>query len=104
MENLEPLQLWLLIVVIALAAFQIGRVSAGNGPGGDREERQMRLQQEAEQLFISLSPTAQLKIDQCITGGKMLEAVKIVRDESGAGLRQAKLTVDYRRRALGAHS
>lgn len=101
MEHIGPQQFWLLIAV-AVAAFLFGRASArgGGGNGESDEARRMRIEQAAEQAFSSLTPMAQADVDQLLTNGKLIEAIKRIREETGLGLKDAKDTADYRKRAL----
>ena len=62
----------------------------------------MRERQAAEALFASLSSEAQSEVDRLLRDGKLIAAVKAVREETGAGLRDAKLAVDMRRSSMGA--
>ncbi len=102
MENLEPYQLWLLMGAVAYAAFLFGRATAGGASPEEREHKRMEQRQQAAQLFSSLSPDAQQQVDERIRAGKIIEAIKIVREYSGAGLRESKLAVDARRASMGA--
>ena len=85
---------------VALGAFWLGRASAGlqGGSGEDALQRQM----ETEQLFAQMTPAAQAEVDRLIAARKYIEAIKFVRSETGAGLKQAKDLVDARKKQLGA--
>ena len=100
MENLDQTQLLLLLVAVAAFAFLLGRQSAGFESPVDQAERDMRKQQMAEEAFSALSPTIQQEVDGLITEGEMIAAIKIVRTNSGLGLREAKILVDHRRHLL----
>jgi ribosomal protein L7/L12 len=65
-------------------------------------QRKMEERQQAERLFAGLSPEVQQNIDAQIQSGKVIEAIKIVRVNSGAGLKDAKQAVDARRASMGA--
>lgn len=101
MSNFEPYQLWLLMAAIAYVAYLFGRASArAGGDGESREARRMREQQEAEYAFSSLSPAKQADVDRLLTDGRLIQAVKLIRQESGLGLKEAKSVADHRRRLL----
>lgn len=101
MENLDPVQIWLLMAAIAGVAFIAGRASAG-GNSLDNAEEQMRRRQESERLFASLPPEVQQDVDDRIQRRKTVEAIKIVQEHSGVGLKEAKQAIDERRAAMGA--
>lgn len=102
MESLTSNQMWLLLIAVAGVAFILGRATAAGANAEDRAEREMRERQEAERLFASMSPDAQQEVDALIADGKTIQAVKIVRENSGADLREAKKAVDMRRTTMGA--
>lgn len=102
MENLDQTQILLLLAAVAGVAFMIGRSTAGGGNAEDRAEREMRERQEAERLFASLPPEVQQEVDALIAEGRTIEAVKLIRENSGADLKEAKKAVDMRRASMGA--
>ncbi|MEM8770287.1 MAG: hypothetical protein AAGD92_01440 [Pseudomonadota bacterium] len=102
MENLTADQFWIIATALAIGAFVLGRATAGEGSSESRAEQRMRQRQEAEQLYSSLSPNVQQDVDMRIQNGKMIEAIKIVRQNGGVGLKEAKQIVDARRAAMGA--
>lgn len=78
-----------------------GRATALREKSGESwDERQMRQELEAERVFSSLSPTTQDEADQLLTEGKVIEAIKLFREETSLGLRDAKIVADHRRRHL----
>lgn len=101
METLTPTQLWMLLIAVAGVAFILGRATGGGSAEG-RAEREMRERQEAERLFAAMPPEAQQDVDALIADGRTVEAVKQVRQSSGADLREAKSAVDVRRTTMGA--
>lgn len=101
MENLEPFQLWLLMAAVAYIAFMIGRASGRSGNDGlSPEERRFRAQQEAESAFSSLELSKQEEVDRLLNDGKVIAAVRVVREAAGIGLKDAKAAVDWRRRMI----
>lgn len=102
LEDLGQTELLILFAAVAGAAFLVGRATGGGGSPEDRAERRMRERQEAERLFSGLPPEVQQDVDARLANGKTIEAVKIVRENSGAGLKEAKQAVDYRRASMGA--
>lgn len=99
MEFLDSTQFWAILGAVAIGAYLFGRMSGGGSPE-DRAERQMRRRQEAEAAFANMPPAAQQEIDQLLTQGKTVEAVKRFRDETGSGLKEAKDAIDVRRATM----
>lgn len=104
MDNVEPYQILLVMAAVAYIAYLFGRATVRREGGEGREERQLREAHEAERLFSSLSASKQEEVDRLLTEGQVIAAVKAIREESGAGLREAKLATDYRRRMLPGSS
>jgi ribosomal protein L7/L12 len=102
MEQLLSSQSWVLWSVLIVIAFFAGRASGGGMSSEERMQRKMEERQQAERLFAGLSPEVQQNIDAQIQSGKVIEAIKIVRVNSGAGLKDAKQAVDARRASMGA--
>jgi len=100
MESLDQTQILLLLVTVAAVSFLLGRQSTRGAPTADQAERDMRMQQLAEDSFSAMAPSIQQEIDQLITDGRTIEAVKLIRENSGLGLREAKIVVDHRGRLL----
>ncbi|MEL7490511.1 MAG: hypothetical protein AAGJ73_07305 [Pseudomonadota bacterium] len=100
MEEFIFENVWLVIAATALFAFTIGRMVGSGAPSIEQEAQEMVSQQHAEEAFSALSPTTQDEVDHLITEGKVIEAIKTIRTESGYGLRQAKAIADNRRRML----
>jgi hypothetical protein len=100
MEQTDLAGILPLLGIVALGAFWLGRASAGmsGGSSDDFLQRQMEL----EQLFASMTPMAQAEVDRLIAARKYIEAIKFVRSETGAGLKQAKELVDARKKQMGA--
>lgn len=101
MDTIDQTQMIILLASVAGVAFIVGRATAGGISSEERAARQMRERQEAEQLFSSLSPTVQQEVDERLKAGKLIEAVKMIREKTGAGLREAKRAADIRRAAIG---
>lgn len=101
MENLEPIQIWLLMAAVAYVAFMTGRATAGSGDKESREARVLRQQESAERVFSDLSASTREEVDRLLNDGKIINAVKLIRENAGLGLRDAKLAVDWRRRIMG---
>lgn len=100
MDNLDQTQFILLLASVAGVAFIIGRATAGGASSEAREERRMNQQMEAERLIASLTPAVQQEVDEKLKAGKLIEAIKIIRENTGAGLRDAKIAADLRRAAI----
>lgn len=90
---------WLLAAGAAALGFIFGRLSAGGG-GGDREVRRMQAQEQSRQALASLSPNRQAEIDQLVRDKRVIEAIKLMRETSGLGLKESKDAIDARRREI----
>lgn len=102
MEQLFSTQSWIFWTILIVIAFFAGRASGGGMSSEERMQRKMEERQKAERLFAGLAPEVQQDIDARIQNGKIIEAVKIVRENSGSGLKDAKQAVDARRASMGA--
>lgn len=98
MQNLDPLQIWLLMAAVAYIAFMAGRATANRGDKESRESRALRQQESAERTFSEMSESNREEVDRLLRDGKTIEAIKTVRASAGLGLRDAKLAVDWRKR------
>jgi ribosomal protein L7/L12 len=99
MQTPDPMQVWLLVAAVGIICFLLGRGTARNRDI-DRTERKMRDAEAAQMSFGALPAENQSDIDRLVTEGKMIEAVKLVREWSGLGLKESKDVVDARRKAL----
>jgi len=83
--------LWLIVVVIALLAVLAGLAFRG-GRGGEMIERQRRTTPvpTSNQLAVLASP----EVRRALERGKKIEAIKLVRQRTGLGLKEAKDLVE----------
>ncbi|WDI32528.1 hypothetical protein PUV54_04880 [Hyphococcus flavus] len=102
MEEILTSESWVLWTVLIVIAFFAGRATGGGMSSEERTQKKMEERQNAERLFAGLSPDVQQDVDARIQRGKIIEAVKVVRENSGAGLKDAKQAVDARRASMGA--
>ena len=102
MQNLEPYQIWLLMAAVAYVAYLFGRASMRREPdySESRETRRLRSEADAESLFSSIAASKQGEADRLLGDGKFIDAVKLIREETGAGLKQSKEAADRRKRQL----
>ena len=100
MENLDPLQIWLLMAAVAYIAFMAGRATSRRDTGESREMKALRIQQAADEAYSGLTSSSQEEVDRLIRDGKIIQAVKVVRENTGFGLKESKDTVDQRRRMI----
>lgn len=98
MDLPQDQQVWVLLAFVAVAAFWLGRMT-GRAEGSP--ENRMAQSAASSELFSSMAPDKQADVDRLISERKYIEAIKLVRDVTGAGLREAKLAVDERRKQLG---
>jgi hypothetical protein len=100
MDPLEPHRLWLLIAGVGFFAFLLGRATKGAGP--DERARRSLAEDEAIRTGLNrLSPPTLQEIDRLIAERKKIEAIRVLREATGLGLRLAKLAVE--RRAEGGN-
>ena len=95
MENLEPYKLWLLMAAVAYIAFMVGRATKGASPE-ERARRDMVAQQEIETALAQLPSSKLEEIDRLIADRKKIEAIKVLREATGLGLKLSKMAVDQR--------
>ena len=94
MENLDPMGRWLVLAVVAWVAFMIGRFTAGRG--GDPLARKLADEQEIAAATATLSPSVWADVDRLLSEKKKIEAIKVLREASGLGLKLAKDAVEQR--------
>ncbi len=95
MENLDPMGRWLLLAVVAWIAFMIGRAT-GRGGGESREARAVRENEEIAAATAQISHATWDEVDRLTAAGKKIEAIKVLRDASGLGLKLSKDAVERR--------
>ncbi|MEE2691197.1 MAG: hypothetical protein VX640_06635 [Pseudomonadota bacterium] len=100
MDLSDPMQFWLLLFAVAGIAFILGRSMREREPGESRVERRMREARQALEQFGALSSDKQAEVDALVRDNRIIEAIKLVREESGMGLKDSKDAVDARRREL----
>lgn len=97
MQDLDPPGGWLLLAAAVYIAFMAGRASAGPRESPeDRELRRMREGERAAGAFAALSPSVQADVDRLLLDGKKIEAIKIIREQTGMGLKESKGVADQR--------
>lgn len=97
MQAFDPTGGWLVLAAAVCLAFMAGRASAGQRESP--EERAMRRLREGERAanaFAALSPPVQSDIDRLLLDGKKIEAIKIIREQTGMGLKESKDLADLR--------
>lgn len=102
MENLDPGMNWLIVAVIAFCAFILGRASARGGEGGGESRQARRLHdiERATAALAALEMSKQAELDRLITDGRIIDAVRLLREATGMGLYESKLAVDERRKSV----
>ena len=53
-----------------------------------------------ERALTSLTPDVRAQVDECLHAKKKIAAIKVLREATGLGLRDAKLTVELRQKQL----
>jgi len=95
MENLEPHIQWIVLTVTAWVAFMIGRASKP-GSAVDREARRMAEEQEIAAATANLPPSVWADVDRLLAEKKKIQAIKVLREASGLGLKLSKQAVEQR--------
>lgn len=98
MENPDPMGKWLLLAFVAWLFFMIGRTTAQRGTES-REARAVRENEEIAAATAQVSQSTWDEIDRLTGAGKKIEAIKVLREASGLGLKLSKEAVE--RRAAG---
>lgn len=97
MQDLDPTGGWLILAAAAYIAFMAGRASAGRRESPEeREMRRMREGERAADAFASLSPSVQTDVDRLLAAGKKIEAIKLIREQTGMGLKESKEAAEQR--------
>jgi len=105
MEFSNPIQFWLLIASVAGVSFMLGRSTSSKQKQGDRSgispNRNSQQRHESADLdFSTLSMSNQAEVDRLLREGKLINAIKIVREETGLGLKEAKEIAEHRQRSV----
>ncbi len=93
---------WLLIAFIAYVAFTIGRMSKSAETPEARATRRMEEETRAADAFSSLSPSIQSDVDRLLMDKKLIEAIKVIREHTGLGLKESKIAAEQRRAQIAA--
>lgn len=86
---------WLIMIAIVYAAFRAGQANPQMSP----EERMRRQTAEGEEIAAGtqrLSDADWAEIDRLTAAGKKIEAIKILRNATGLGLKLSKRAVEQR--------
>ncbi len=88
---------WLAIAVVAFLAGRAS-VSSDRPEPRDRVAERQRAEGHAREVWRKLSPQAKAQVDALLASRKVIEAVKVIRNETALGLKESKNVVDLRRR------
>ena len=98
MFNLDPMGQGLLLAAVAYFSFMIGRsVGRSHESPEAREMRRMEEQTKAADAFASLTPSIQTDVDRLLLDDKKIQAIKLIRENTGMGLKDSKIAADLRR-------
>lgn len=78
-----------IVAVAALAGFALGRLSARQPGDGERTAAR------AAENAVMLSANARGDVEKLIDENRVIEAVKLCREKTGLGLKEAKEVVDH---------
>ncbi len=95
MENFEPYQLWLVMAAVAYVGFLLGRATRGASPE-ERQRQHMVEEQEIETAMAGLDASKLEEVDRLMMNGKKIEAIKVLREATGLGLKLSKMAVERR--------
>lgn len=97
MQAFDPTGGWLIFGAAVYIAFMAGRATAGRRESAEeREMRRMREQESAASTFAGLSPSVQTDVDRLLLDNKKIEAIKLIREQTGMGLKESKDLADLR--------
>jgi ribosomal protein L7/L12 len=78
-------QILVIVIVVAIIAFKFGSVAG-------------RLKADSERIkpisTTRISPEARARIDDALRRGNKIEAIRILREDAGCGLAEAKQTIE----------
>ncbi|MEJ2410452.1 MAG: ribosomal protein L7/L12 [Novosphingobium sp.] len=80
---------WPLIILAALAVFVLGWI-VGRGANGTRDLSGP----PAIRAFTEVGPAIRTEIESAIAAGRKIEAIKLLRDATGMGLKESKDAVE----------
>ena len=80
------------VLVIAVAAFALGRMTAKSPIERDREKREQAAAQR--HLRAAMKPELLAEVRGLIGQNRRIEAIKLVREQLGIGLKEAKDLVE----------
>lgn len=79
------------------AAFLFGRATKPASPQ-ERERRRLVEEEEIETAVSGLSASKWAEIDRLLSDRKKIDAIKVLREATGLGLKLSKMAVERRRR------
>ncbi|MDX2308201.1 MAG: hypothetical protein NW216_08185 [Hyphomicrobium sp.] len=88
---------WTALLIALFAGFLLGRWSASFGSpdaAAQRKVAEVTAKITAEQRLHKLSRTARAEAERLAAEDRIIEAVKVVREDIGVGLKEAKDVVD----------
>jgi len=91
---------WLVLAIVAYLAFQAGRATKSTLSPEEREAQRMQAEAAAINAFSMLPPSVQSEVDQLLLAKKKIEAIKLIREHTGLGLKDAKTAAEYRERQI----
>lgn len=100
MDLTDPDQLWAVLAAVAIASYLLGRASAGRMTSASRDGQKLREQEAAAATYAALETSKQVEIDALIEQGKIIDAIRSLREETGMRLYEAKLAIDERRKII----
>ena len=86
---------WVALVIVALVAFAFGKASRG----GETEAEKFQRRAEAAEKAKRLTGASRAALQTLIQQGQLIEAIKLCREETGVGLKEAKDIVEAMRDA-----
>ncbi|MAW81701.1 MAG: hypothetical protein CMI63_15800 [Parvularcula sp.] len=96
------LEQWGLIAVLAYVAFMAGRMTRSGESPETRAMRRMEEETKAADAFSSLSPSVQSEVDRLLMDKKLIEAIKVIREHTGLGLKDSKIAAEQRRKQIAS--
>lgn len=95
MEHFSDQHFLLLIALVAMVFYILGRRSKDGGASG-RDFTRRREETDIEQVLASVPATTLEEVDRLMADRRKIDAIKVLRAATGLGLRDAKCAVERR--------
>ncbi len=95
-EMFASREFWIAAAVIAVFFYWLGRSHAGGETGAERQGRIAAERIQAAAALKALAPDQRKEIDGLLRGRQKIAAIKLIRELTGLGLKEAKDAAEQR--------